>query len=439
MSHGQLSQSPARSHPPHPARAAPGALAHGRRILEALLDGYAGPVAVTLWDDSHVHGDTGSAVTLSFRQPAALRELILHPDLVRMAESYLLGAIEVSGRMDLAFDLVDFLDRRDIGRLERARLLARALRLPSLGARHSLRNLGARTTARSNSVESIAHHYDVSNAFYQRWLDPGMVYSCAYFRSPGQALAEAQRDKLDYICRKLRLQPGQRLLDIGCGWGALALWAARHYGVEAHGITLSRQQCDYAQARARESGLDARVHIELRDYRDLPHAAHYDRVVSVGMFEHVGLNNLPEYFATVRRVLAPGGLFLNHGITNDRGWVDCMTQRFVNRYVFPDGELARVSAVQGLMEEAGFEILDVESLRPHYALTLRRWLERFEADREHLVRMVGERLYRIWRLYLGGSAHYFRQGSLGVYQILAGHYYADQPVPLRRDDLYRDG
>ncbi|MBI5462800.1 MAG: class I SAM-dependent methyltransferase [Gammaproteobacteria bacterium] len=414
-------------------------LADAHRILETLLEGYTGPVAVSLWDDSYVQGSSDAAATLSFRQPGALRELILHPDLVRMAESYLLGAIEVYGRMDIAFDLVDFLERHDIGRLERARLLVRALRLPNLDARRSLLHRAARASTHANGIESIAHHYDVSNAFYGLWLDPELIYSCAYFRSAGQTLAEAQRDKLDYLCRKLRLQPGQQLLDIGCGWGALALWAARHYGARVHGITLSERQCQYAQARVREAGLDDRVRIELRDYRDLPQTARYDRVVSVGMFEHVGLDNLPHYFETVQRVLAPGGLFLNHGITNDRGWKDGVSQRFVNQYVFPDGELTRVSAVQESMEQAGFEILDVESLRPHYALTLRHWLQRFEAEYDRIVSEVGSRLYRTWRLYLGGSAHYFRQGSLGVYQILAGHYYADQPLPLRRDDLYRDG
>ncbi|HEY9199236.1 MAG TPA: cyclopropane-fatty-acyl-phospholipid synthase family protein [Gammaproteobacteria bacterium] len=422
---------------PRRASVSDAASIHGRRILETLLEGYTGHTAVTLWDDSYIRGDTGADGELNFAQPAALRELILHPDLVRMAENYLHGAIEVHGSMDAAFDLVDFLEGRDIGGLERTRLLARALRLPSSNIRRPFLQRRARATVQDNTVETIAHHYDVSNDFYRLWLDPEMVYSCAYFQSPDQSLADAQRDKLDYLCRKLRLRPDQHLLDIGCGWGALALWAARHYGVRVHGITLSEQQCQLAQDRVRAAGLEQRVCIELRDYRDLPDSTRYDRVVSVGMFEHVGIDNLPRYFATVKRVLAPGGLFLNHGITNDSGWVGSTTQRFINRYVFPDGELTRVSTVQELMEQAGFEIADVEGLRPHYALTLRHWLQRLEEQHDRLVAMVGERLYRIWRLYLGGSAHYFRRGSLGVYQILAGHYYADQPLPLRRDDLYR--
>lgn len=412
------------------------AAASARRILGTLLNGYRGRIAVRLWDDTYIHGDEDAAGALNFTHPAALRELILHPDLVRMAENYLDGAIDVYGPMDAAFDLVDFLESRAIGGLERTRLLAQALRLPSARGGWRAQRLGA-DRPRANGVATIQHHYDVSNDFYRHWLDPEMVYSCAYFRSPEQSLADAQRDKLEHICRKLRLRPGQRLLDIGCGWGALAIWAARHYGVQVHGITLSREQCEFAQARVRAEGLEGRVHIELRDYRDLTADAHYDRVVSVGMFEHVGLANLPVYFAAAKRVLKPDGLFLNHGITNDCGWVGTATQRFINRYVFPDGELTRVSTVQEAMEQGGFEILDVESLRPHYALTLKRWLANFENQYEQLSALVGERLYRIWRLYLGGSAHYFQRGRLAVYQILAGHCYVDQPVPLRRDDLYR--
>ncbi|MFP5504601.1 MAG: class I SAM-dependent methyltransferase [Gammaproteobacteria bacterium] len=414
-----------------------GALAAGRQIIAALFDGYGGPVAVGLWDGRLVIGGEDAPAALWFRKPEALRELILHSDLVRLGEAYLGGEVEVTGSMQVAFDVVDYLESLSPGPMARLRLLRQALRLPRRAAIRSLP--GARAYARRNSTASISHHYDVSNDFYRRWLDPEMVYSCAYFRDTQQSLADAQRDKLDYLCRKLRLAPGQRLLDIGCGWGALALWAARHYGVEVHGITLSEQQCRLARERVEREGFAGRVRIELRDYRDLPETVRYDRVVSVGMFEHIGLENFPVYFATAKRVLKPGGLFLNHGITNDTGWVNCASQRFINRYVFPDGELTRVSVVQAAMEEAGFEILDVESLRPHYALTLGHWLRGLEAAHAEIARTVNAVTERTWRLYLAGSAHYFRQGSLSVYQILAGHCYADQPVPLRRTDLYQAG
>lgn len=425
------------SMPPQASSTANATVTRGRQILETLLAGYHGRVAVKLWDDSLVCGRIDAEGALIFTCPAALRELILHPDLMRMAENYLDGAIDVRGPMEAAFDLVDFLEERDFGGLQRTRLLAHALRLPAARRERSRWRQAVPARPRANGAATIRHHYDVSNDFYHRWLDPEMVYSCAYFSDTEQALADAQRDKLEHICRKLRLRPGHRVLDIGCGWGALAVWAARRHGAQVHGITLSEQQCEYARTRVREAGLEDRVHIELRDYRALPADARYDRIVSAGMFEHVGLANLPLYFATAKRVLKPGGLFLNHGITNDCGWVGAATQRFINRYVFPDGELTRVSAVEDCMEQAGFEILDVESLRPHYALTLKHWLARFEDHSEELVALVGERLYRIWRLYLGGSAHYFRGGRLSVYQIVAGHAYADQPVPLRRDDLYR--
>lgn len=411
------------------------ALDAGRQIITTLFGGYTGPIAVGLWDGRQIIGNPDAPATLWFRTPQALRELILRADLVRLGEAFMAGEVEVSGSMQAAFDVVDFLEQATPGPLARLRLMRQALRLPR---RPSSRTLpGAHPHAHRNSTASIAHHYDVSNDFYRRWLDPEMVYSCAYFRDARQPLADAQRDKLDYLCRKLRLAPGQRLLDIGCGWGALALWAARNYGVEVHGITLSEQQCRHARERVEGEGFAGRVRIELRDYRDLPDSVRYDRVVSVGMFEHIGLENFPVYFSTVKRVMKSGGLFLNHGITNDTGWVNCASQRFINRYVFPDGELTRMSVVQAAMEEAGFEILDVESLRPHYALTLGHWLRRLEGAHAEITRTVSPATERIWRLYLAGSAHYFRQGSLNVYQILAGHCYADQPVPLRRGDLYQ--
>ena len=223
-----------------------------------------------------------------------------------------------------------------------------------------------------HSLESdraaITHHYDVSNDFYKLFLDERMVYSCAYFHAVDDTLEAAQRQKLDHICRKLRLQPGERFLDIGCGWGALVIWAAKHYGVHAHGITLSQAQLDEARRRIAAEGLQDRITVELRDYRALEGEGVYDKVSSVGMFEHVGLANLPQYHATVHRVLKPNGLFLNHGITHEEdGWQPSVDTEFINRYVFPDGELDRVSNIQAGMERAQFEIQDVENLRMHYA------------------------------------------------------------------------
>jgi cyclopropane-fatty-acyl-phospholipid synthase len=265
-----------------------------------------------------------------------------------------------------------------------------------------------------------------------------MVYSCAYFETLDDTLDQAQRNKLDHICRKLRLASGERFLDIGCGWGALVCWAARNYGVRAHGVTLSREQFDYAQQRITTEGLGDRVSVELRDYRDLAGEAIFDKVSSVGMFEHVGLANLPIYNATVRRVLRPGGLFLNHGITHDEeGWKPSVDTEFINRYVFPDGELDTVSNIQRGMEHAGFEIQDVEALRAHYALTLRYWVRRLEAAHDEALQYVSETAYRVWRLYMAACALEFEAGGTGIYQILASKPGATiRPLPLTRRDLY---
>ncbi len=408
----------------------------GRRILQRVLADYRGPVAVRLWNGERVAGSDNATCTLLFKRPAPLRHLLLHQAITPLGEAYLAGDIVVEGDVEALFDLVEYLRTYQARWSDRVRLLIQALRLPLAGGATVTGVARAGRAEHQNSADAIARHYDVSNAFYRLWLDPEMVYSCAYFRDAGQPLAAAQQDKLDYICRKLRLSPGQSLLDIGCGWGALAIWAARHYGVQAHGITLSQKQHDYAVERVQREGLEQQVSIELRDYRDLPEDARYDRVASVGMFEHIGIANFPRYFGAVRRVLKPDGLFLNHGITNDTGWQRTAITHFINRYVFPDGELTRISEVCTAMEEAGFAILDVESLRRHYALTLRRWSEALEAHRDEAVAEVGEATRLLWRLYMAGSAYYFEQGSMDVYQVLAAHRYQPLATPLRRDDLY---
>lgn len=414
----------------------PAALLAARRILERILMDYHGPVAVGLWNGDIVHGDSNAPCTIVFHQPAALSDLVLHRDLVYLAESYLAGEIDVRGNLETLFDLTPYLRQLVLSGRDKWRVMCQALRLPGRNSATAWRAQPAWKRKQSNSQESIAHHYDLGNDFYRLWLGPEMVYSCGYFHDTSQPLANAQHDKLDYICRKLRLSPGQALLDIGCGWGALICWAARNYGVRAHGITLSEQQYQYAKERIHKEGLQGQVSIEMQDYRALPNDTCYDRVVSVGMFEHVGVDNFPLYFKTIKRVLKPGGLFLNHGITNDSGWQDSPVRRFINRYVFPDGELARISDVCDAMEQAGFEIIDMEGLRRHYALTLRHWIQALERHREQVVALVGETTYRVWRLYMAGSAWYFDEGSINVYQVLAGHMYQSLTVPLRRDDIY---
>jgi len=297
---------------------------------------------------------------------------------------------------------------------------------------------------RSNRA-NIGHHYDVSDAFYRLWLDSQMVYSCAYFRTENDTLDDAQAGKLDHICRKLRLEPGERFLDIGCGWGALLFRAAQRHGVQATGITLSQHQFDYVSGEIAARGLTGRVRVELRDYLDLPEDALYDKIASVGMFEHVGIARFPRYFGKIGRLLKPGGLVLNHGITHNPLGAQSLGSGigdFVDEYVFPGGELAHVAKVMAGMAEQGLEVIDAEALRPHYAKTLWRWCERLEANAEAARAEIGEEKYRVWRIYLAGSAHAFDRGWLSLWQLLAGKPLPDGrlPHPLTRDYMYaKDG
>tara|TARA_R110000824_G_scaffold401796_1_gene616755 strand:+ start:19715 stop:21037 length:1323 start_codon:yes stop_codon:yes gene_type:complete len=405
-----------------------------RDVLQIIFKDYQGPVAIRLWNDEVVIGQEKADFTLVFRKAYPLKELLLSRNLNRLAEAHLCGDVDGEGDMEKVFDLIDYLQGKKFNLLERIKIYRLALVITESNKTFQFSKKRARRN--TNSRESISHHYDVHNDFYSLFLDPEMVYSCAYFSSEDQSLADAQSDKLDYICRKLRLKAGQKLLDIGCGWGGLAFWAARHYGVEVHGITLSQEQYNFAVARSKELGLDGLVNFELRDYRDLGDDRQYDRIVSVGMFEHIGIKNFPVYFSTVWRLLKPAGLFLNHGITNDTGWEDTPSTRFINEYIFPDGELAKISDVTAAMENESLEILDTEALRTHYAMTLRHWIKKLEWNRKQAIDIAGEATYRLWLLYMTGSAHYFTLGSTGLYQILACKSRQPWSLPLRREDLY---
>jgi cyclopropane-fatty-acyl-phospholipid synthase len=287
-------------------------------------------------------------------------------------------------------------------------------------------------------ARAIAHHYDVSNEFYALFLDPLMVYTCAYYRDPDGKLEQAQQDKLDHVCRKLDLRAGETLLDIGCGWGSLAMWAARHYGVRAHGVTLSRAQANYATERIQREGLQATCRVEYLDYRDLPADVVYDKIAAVGVIEHVGKPNYPGFFGAVRARLKDGGLYLNHGIVHDFHWKRTSQTEFLYRHVFPNGDLAGLSETLTEMERAGWEIADVEGLRLHYARTCRQWVERLSARADEARALAGERIYRTWRLYLTCSAVAFEGGSLGLYQVLMRKH-RDPRVgyaPRTREPLY---
>ncbi|OAE56868.1 cyclopropane-fatty-acyl-phospholipid synthase [Achromobacter xylosoxidans] len=302
-------------------------------------------------------------------------------------------------------------------------------------------------------AKQIEFHYDLSDDFYALWLDPRRVYSCAYYREPGMTLAQAQQAKLDHICRKLRLSAGERFLDVGAGWGGLLLWAAENYGVDATGITLSRNQHAHVSRLIEEKGLSGRVRMMLLDYRQLDESQPYDKIASVGMFEHVGRAQLESYFAKLRRLLRPGGLIMNHGITaagvynaelgNGMG-------EFIEKYIFPGGELTHVSVVMQALANGGLEDLDVENLRPHYARTLWAWSDGLEARLPEAARILGgdqgERSLRAYRLYLAGCAMAFEHGWIALHQILVQHPAAgradeldgpaDLSYPWRRDYMY---
>ena len=376
----------------------------GRRIEQSGL-----PLAVRLWDGATT-GSPQPQVTITVRHPLALTALG-RPTAGGLAARYVEQQIDVDGPI------------RDVVGLGTA-LSGATVDAPAASARW-LASCARHT--RLFDSKSIRSHYDVSDDFFGLWLDRRRVYSCAYYRRADDTLEIAQEQKLDHICRKLRLASGERFLDIGCGWGALIMWAAERYGVEAVGVTLSRNQHDYARARIRELGLEGRCEVRLLDYRDVPETRPFDKIASVGMFEHVGRDNLAAYFGKIARLLRPGGLLLNHGITHNVPGQRALGSdigEFIDRYVFPGGELSHISGVLESLATQGLESWDVESLRPHYAKTLWHWVERLEANRAVASAAVGEKLYRIWRIYMAGSAHAFERGWMSVYQVLAG-----KPLP----------
>jgi cyclopropane-fatty-acyl-phospholipid synthase len=421
-------------------------------LLLRLFRRYPGVLTLKLWNGTAIRAGADAALgsdspfTLVFRSPEAVWSAVLGNDPLALADAYFRGELDIEGDFFAALSIKDHLDALRMPRAEKLLVAFTALRLrmANAAAQHSERLFAPSNAPRikahskAENRDAIHFHYDVSNEFYALWLDRAMVYSCAYFENPQVDLDAAQQAKLDHICRKLALRPGEKFLDIGCGWGALVIHAAQHYGVQAQGVTLSPQQLKIARERIEQAGLGGSVNVELMDYRDLPGQALYDKVASVGMFEHVGLKNLPVYFATVHRLLKPHGLFLNHGITHDsEGWQPNVSTEFINRYVFPDGQLDTISNVQRAMEHAKLEIADVEGLRPHYAMTLRHWVARLESNRARALQYVNEATYRVWRLYMAACALQFESGEIGIYQVLASKRAAGVPdLPLTRRHLY---
>jgi cyclopropane-fatty-acyl-phospholipid synthase len=413
--------------------------------------------AVRLWTGDVLPPSPGQEArfVLDLTHPTSLVRMFWPPGELTIANAFVRGDWDVEGDLVAAVSLRDRVrpgpsELLALGRIAASHLrssspvallhragapFARAIRAraPHLhGAKHRPRRDAA----------AVRHHYDAGNDFYALWLDERMVYSCAYFADPQASLDEAQEAKLELVCRKLRLAPGERLLDIGCGWGALVTWAAEHHGVDAVGITLSAPQAALARERIAARGLSGRCRIDLADYREL-RGERFDKIASVGMVEHVGLARLPTYFRRASELLRPGGLFLNHGIApvvpRDRSLGSRLRHEggFVDRYVFPDGELPFLHETAAAAVAAGLELRDVESLREHYALTLRHWVARLERRRPEAERVVGVAAYRTWRLYMAGAAADFERGQNTVFQALYVKSHGGRSgLPLTRGDLY---
>lgn len=405
-------------------------------LVEQRLAALPLPVALE-WPGGRA-GRSDATVKLKLNEPRWLGALA-RGQIGELADAYVRGQVEFDGGM------------RDLMRVA-AELVGDPTQAepPSAWQRWLMHWRSARRHHRERDAQQIQFHYDVSDDFYALWLDPRRVYSCAYFADPDMTLAQAQEAKLDHICRKLQLKSGQRFLDIGAGWGGLLLWAAQHYDVQATGITLSKNQHAHVNRLIDELGLRGRVEMRLQDYRDLPEDQPYDRIASVGMFEHVGRANLGTYFAKIRRLLRPGGLVMNHGITaggvHNRQLGGGMGD-FIERYIFPGGELEHVAEVTESLSEAGLELLDAENLRPHYARTLWAWSDGLEAQLDRARQLTSEQTVRAYRLYLAGCAMSFERGWISLFQLLCARpsgEVADGPMrgaqsdfPFNRSYMYR--
>ncbi|MEM0988486.1 MAG: cyclopropane-fatty-acyl-phospholipid synthase family protein [Pseudomonadota bacterium] len=410
------------------------------------------PLSLRLWDGSlePLGHDPKPGLALRIETPGVLPSLLRRPTLDRAIRHYAHGRLDIEGGTWVDIGTPFALDKtykRRARKLPKAKLLSTLLPLLTAKGDHPDDSRGyvgdadGAGRAEGENRAFIQFHYDVSDDFYRLFLDPQMQYSCAYFPEGVETLEEAQIAKLDMICRKLRLKPGDHLLDIGCGWGGLIRHAAKHYGVTAHGITLSDHQAETARARVQADGLSDRVSVTIVDYRD--HQGRYDKIASVGMYEHIGQANIPHYFGKVRSLLAEDGLFLNHAIS--RGAKRKKTrfskrpeQRALQKYIFPGGELDDIGNTVAEMEKAKFEVHDVEGWRRHYARTCQIWCERLTARRAEAEELVGAQTYRLWAAYLGGCSLAFHRGSARIFQTVATFSAKGlPPLPPSRRDLYR--
>ncbi|HZU45128.1 MAG TPA: cyclopropane-fatty-acyl-phospholipid synthase family protein [Terriglobales bacterium] len=409
---------------------------------ELLRDFHPRNFAVRLWDGSRLDAEPGQPTrcTLIINRPGALRRMFQPSNQAALGEAYIYGDVDIEGDAETLFPLVPYLLKLKIGPARQLRLAALLWGMPTSPRQREGRppvKLDGELHSKERDRQAVAYHYNVSNDFFRLFLDKRMVYSCAYFDSPELSLDEAQERKLDYICRKLRLKAGEQLLDVGSGWGALIIHAASHYGVRALGITLSEPQAELANRRIREAGLQDMCRVEVRDYREMSEPETFDKLVSVGMIEHVGESMLPAYFEQAYKLLKPGGVFMNHGIARAvwAGKLDGPT--FIDRYVFPDGDMVPIGIVLRHAAQCGFEIRDVENLREHYTMTLRHWVRNLENHGSRARHLTDEATYRTWRLYMAGSAYFFDTGRLNIYQsLLVKPNDGKSGLPMTRADWY---
>ncbi len=405
--------------------------------------------SIRLWDSTEWNpdGEGKTEFVIVLNHPKALASMLYFPVDRRLGESFIYGDFDIEGDMMSLFKLEDHIERKYKEMVKKPGFWGKVLSI--LNSKFEYKRLkGVRNAAslrgKVHSVErdreAISYHYDVSNEFYALWLDELMNYSCAYFRDWGEDIHTAQRNKLELISRKLMLKEGEKILDIGCGWGGFLIYAGEKYGIQGYGITLSKNQYEYANEKIKEKGLEGKIKVDYRDYREINEWESFDKIVSIGMFEHVGREMLEEYFTRAYRLLKPGGLFLNHGITRRKRKKTPRRWSFSDCYIFPDGELQSISHTLSVAEKVGFEVRDVENLREHYAKTLQHWARRLEAKREEALKKADEVTYRTWRIFLNGSSYGFSAENFGLHQALlvknlpGGKNY----LPINRESFYRN-
>lgn len=363
---------------------------------------------ISFWNGQVISYTEKPDFVLKFNDKDIFRKIAASPTAMNFAKAFMDKTFDIEGNIFEAISLKNDLYKLEVSNKDKLTLLLKTASFPSINM-HS----------KEKDKENIIHHYDISNDFYKLILEDSMVYSCAYFKNEKDDLSTAQENKLEHICKKLRLKPGEKLLDVGSGWGSMLIWAAKHYGVEAHGVTISEEQYKYTLQRIKKENLEDKCFVELKDYRDIKGEAIYDKIVSIGMFEHVGIKNLPTYFNILYRLLKENGLFLNHGITHASGIkVSKDEGEFIDKYIFPGGELHTISGVLSVMEDENYEVCDIECLREHYFKTLSHWVNNLLKNKEKAIKDTSETTYRTWLLYMAGCAINFEAGFISVYQVL---------------------